>query len=296
MFRFAAIAALALSAPSLALAAGDSARCLPIETGDGGSPVIRARVNGEGPFAFVLDTAASGTTLDETRIALLKPPRDAATEQAEGLGGPMDVKLYRVTTFDAGPANLRDFTVPGIPAPRFESHDVAGLAGIDVFGDALAVWAPDAPCVTLRTGGETPGDGWRKVEARWIRPWKIMLPIRIDGVDGWGLLDTGAQSTVLNPAFAARLALKDGARRPGGEISGIDGRPLALEEADVGAVAVGLWTWPRRTAKIGVLPVFARLGEADAPLAIIGMDWLKDAAFAIDYRSQVVWQRPDLKP
>ena len=37
-------------------------------------------VNGQGPFALVLDTAASGTTLDAETIASLALLRDAASE------------------------------------------------------------------------------------------------------------------------------------------------------------------------------------------------------------------------
>ena len=41
------------------------------------------------------------------------------------------------------------------------------------------------------------------------------------------------------------------------------------------------------------LPVFDRLGQSDTPLAIIGIDWLGDRGFAIDYGAQKVWQTPD---
>lgn len=266
--------------------------CLPIETGDGGSPVIRATVAGQGPFAFVLDTAASGTTLDETTTARLGLTRDSALETAEGLGGPMDVRLYRTPSLRAGPLSLTEFTVPAIPAPAFESHEIVGLAGVDLFADTLAIWGETPGCVMIQASGQRPGgENWRPVEARWIRAWKIMLPVRIDGVDGWALLDTGAQHTVLNPTFAARLGLGGDRLTDGGEISGIDGRPLPLSLATVETVSVGHWTWTNRSLRIGDLPVFGRLGEPDTPLAILGADWLGAQGFAVDYGARTVWQR-----
>jgi predicted aspartyl protease len=266
--------------------------CLAVDIGADGSPVVRAMVTGQGPFDFVLDTAASGTTLDETTATRLDLTRDTATETAEGLGGPTDVHLYRVPSLTAGPLSLANFTAPAITAPDLPGHAIVGLAGIDLFGEALAVWGERPGCVTIKATGARPGgDDWRPVEVNWIRPWKIMLPVRINGVDGWGLLDTGAQHTVLNPAFAARLGLSGGQLSDGGEISGIDGRPMALSMATAEAVRVGEWAWTDRVLRIGDLPVFARLGEAEAPLAIIGIDWLGDRGFAIDYGAQRVWQR-----
>ena len=284
----AALTAALLASPVLAA----SGRCLAVDIGAGGSPVIRATVADQGPFDFVLDTAASGTTLDETTAARLGLTRDTATDTAEGLGGPTDVHLYRLPSLAAGPLSLTDFTAPAIPAPDLPGHAIVGLAGIDLFGDALAVWGETPGCVTIMAAGARPGDDdWRPVQVNWIRPWKIMLPVRIGGVDGWGLLDTGAQHTVLNPAFAARLGLSGDRLSDGGEISGIDGRPMPLSRATVQTVRVGEWVWTDRVLRIGDLPVFARLGEPEAPLAIIGIDWLGDRGFAVDYGAQRVWQR-----
>lgn len=275
--------------------AGQSDNCLPYKTTDGATPVIQAMVQAQGPFSFVLDTASSGTTLDEKTAARLRLSRDAATETAEGLGGPTDVRLYRVTTLTAGPLALTNFTAPGIPAPLLEGQEVVGLAGVDLFGGVLATWNARPGCVVIGDSGAPPeGEGWQSVAAHWIRPWKIMLPVRIGSVDGWGLLDTGAQYTVLNPAFADALGLTAASGRyvDGGAITGIDGQPLALSQTEVKDVVVGAWRWDRRLLRVGDLPVFARLGEPSAPLAVIGVDWLADRSFGIDYGRETVWQRP----
>jgi predicted aspartyl protease len=291
MFRL-ALVALALS--SGYARAADA--CLPFTPGDGGSPMIEARVNGQGPFTFVLDTAASGTTLDEAAIERLKLARDTATEAAQGLGGPMDVHLYRVASIEAGAVGLRDTVVPEIPAPEFESHAVTGLAGVDLLGERLTVWRPQDRCVDLSpSGGRPAGDGWSVVEAVWLRPWKIMLPVRIAGRDGLALLDTGAQYSVLNSRFAEQLGLTEasGRLRAGGEIQGIDGRPLPLLQGDVAEASIGTWRWSNAAVRVAEMPVFARLGEPDAPLMILGMDWLAGRGFAVDYGAQKVWLRSD---
>lgn len=291
---FGIVAALALTG-----AAHAQDVCLTYETDDGGAPVIQTFVQGQGPFALVLDTAASGTTLDEATATRLGLIRDTATETAEGLTGPMDVHLFHVPTLTAGPLALRDFTAAAIPAPTLSNHTVVGLAGVDLFGQALTIWNATHGCVTIKPSGDRPGgDDWSTISVKWIRPWKIMLPIRIGTIDGWGLLDTGAQHTVLNPVFAQRLGLTptSGRLTDGGEISGIDATPVSLAMTDVDDIRVGQWHWARRSLRIGDLPVFTRLGDTAQPLAVIGIDWLGDQTFAIDYGAETVWQRTPSNP
>lgn len=283
----AALLGLAIAAPARA---EEPAACLPIEIGDEGTPIIRAKVNDQGPFAFVLDTAASGSTIDPARAAQIGLPRDAKTEQAQGMGGGVAVHFHRVRSIEAGPVLLRDVVVPSLPAPSFDSHDVAGLAGVDLLADRLTIWMPGTGCVRIGPGGARAVSAeWRPVAAKWLQPWKIMLPVRIGNASGWGLLDTGAQYTTLNPAFARRAGLDPGRLRPGGSIEGIDGRPLPLLQGEAADIAVGPWQWRRRAVRVGALPVFDRLAGAGDMLAILGMDWLAQEGFAVDYRSQSVW-------
>ena len=135
--------------------------------------------------------------------------------------------------------------------------------------------------------------GWTPVRTDWQRPWRILLPVRIGRTDGWALLDTGAQHTTLNPAFATALGLQTDALPSGGQITGVDGAPLELRQARIAAAQVGRWRWRAVSVKIGALPVFDRLGSPDQPMAILGVDWLGDRGFAIDYGARKVWQTTD---
>jgi hypothetical protein len=280
----------ALAAPA-AWAATDPT-CLPIEAGDAGTPIIRATINDRGPFAFVLDTAASGSTVDPVRASELDLPRDPQTAEAQGMGGGITVQFHRVRAMRAGPVALENAAVPALPAPDFDSHDVAGLAGIDLLAGKLTVWTPGTGCVRVAPSGARPGPrNWQQVSVQWIQPWKIMLPIQIGDAQGWALLDTGAQYTTLNPVFAERTGLHGDRLRRSGSIAGIDGRELALSEGEVRAVTIGPWRWDQRAVRVGPLPVFDRLQAAGSLLAILGMDWLGSEGFAVDYGTRAVWLR-----
>ncbi|MBA4001501.1 retroviral-like aspartic protease family protein [Brevundimonas sp.] len=288
--RLTLVVALVLSSAAIPVVAQEA--CLPFENGDGHSPVITARVNGQGPFEFVLDTASSATTLDASTITRLALTPDAASEQAQGMGGEFSVRLFQVAEINTGPISLYEVTVPEVPAPTLDSHEIVGLGGIDLLAGRLTVWRPSASCVGIVPSGQLPGgEGWVEISVDWIQPWKVMLPVQIDGVSGWALLDTGAQKTVMNQPFAEALDLtaSSGRVREGGQITGLDGRPLPLFEAEVVKAAIGPWTWSMASVNIGDLPVFSRLGDPTRPLMILGMDWLAGRPFAVDYGTQKVW-------
>ena len=117
-----------------------------------------------------------------------------------------------------------------------------------------------------------------------------MIPVQIGTAHGWGLLDTGAQKSILSPGFARAAGIgKPDAAKAGG-ITGIDGKGTSLVAYKVSAV-VGSWLYRDVGVNVAALPLFDRLGGMNEPVAVIGMDWIGSRQFAIDYGSELVWQR-----
>lgn len=282
-----AVIFLALSVPTATLA---QERCLPIEAGDGGRPVVRAKVKGEGPFAFVLSTAASDTTLDVQTVSRLGLVRASPTEEGRGTHAAFTAQRFRAPSIEAGALSGSDMIVREAPAPALESHDVVGMAGVDLLTDRLTVWRPGTGCLGLMpSDGRPQGEGWVAIAVDWMQPWRIMVPVTIGAVEGFALLDTGAQRTVLNAPFAAALGLTEasGRLRSGGEAAGLDGQSTPLLQAEVKDAAIGPWTWETAAVDIGDMPV----GDPGRPLMTLGMDWLNGRSFAIDYGARKVWLR-----
>lgn len=262
--------------------------CLQLERGDDGSAIAAARVNDQGPFYFVLDTAASGTSLNEAAVARLGLTPIGADE-AVGMGGSIDVRLYRVSAIEAGPLLSRDQVVPEFPAPEFTSHDISGLAGVNLFEGQLVTWDLGAMQVRASASGAPPVGQWREVEVDWMQPWKVLAPITINGVAGEALIDTGAQRTVLNAAFVRALGM-DLANAPQVDsITGVDGAAQPLVGVTITTAVVGPWVYRDQRAYAAELPVFQRLGDPDRPLVVLGVDWLAQRRFAIDYQTRRVW-------
>ncbi|MBS0362354.1 MAG: aspartyl protease family protein [Proteobacteria bacterium] len=254
---------------------------------------MSASVNDGHGYRFVLDTGSSNTTLDERSVRRLGLTPEPVIDHGQGLGGPVEIRFYRLDRFRMGALLKRGLSVAGVPAPPLTKVDVVGLAGVDLFEGRLIVWGRRPGCLELGSSGRRPrGKGWTPIQSNWLQPWKILLPVKVGSTMGWGLLDTGAQTTVFSPAFAKAAGLRPAPAAGEKSLSGLDGSDLQLRPYAVSGVEVGAWRIGSGAVAVAPLPVFDRLGGSDQPLAVIGMDWLQGRSFAIDYGSRTVWQRP----
>ena len=93
----------------------------------------------------VRDEILAGRSIDDDEVRRLVSQCDTSTMGLRNyallallFGGGLrrrEVSKVRIADFDAGPVRMRDFVSPEIPPPAFDSHDIAGLAGVDLFGE-----------------------------------------------------------------------------------------------------------------------------------------------------------------
>src|SRR5436305_9223366 len=72
--------------------------------------LLPVRVNGEGPFEFILDTGA-GTSLLSSDLAKKLNIKIISTKEGESAGGKISVSLAKVDSFAVGQARLDDVDV-----------------------------------------------------------------------------------------------------------------------------------------------------------------------------------------
>jgi len=211
-----------------------------------GFPIVEARVNGQGPLLFILDTGGHDILTPAAAKALGLPLAGAGFSLGAGRGS-TPTRYTKVARLELGEAAMTDqpFVVlqldlgqaadaQGSPAP------IAGIIGLELFerftvtldyaGGRLALSAPApqaaAPGVPLRFTSDMP-----------------LVQATIDGRDGWFGLDTGNNTDVI--LYRAWVAAS--------------GRPAWFEvSADVAGAGVG-----------GA--VAFRRGRADA-LSLAGME------------------------
>lgn len=103
--------------------------------GPGGAAVIvPVKINGEGPFNFVLDTGATLTCIDQKLVEQLKLPEQSgvfgagATVRGEG-----NVKLVSISSLQVGTATATDLNGCSIDLGSIQAIgvDVKGLLGLN---------------------------------------------------------------------------------------------------------------------------------------------------------------------
>jgi predicted aspartyl protease len=96
--------------------------------------IVPVRINGQGPFKFVLDTGATFTCLDQKLVDQLKLP-EWRGQLGVGVLMPSEgsIKLVSLETFEVGNVKAADMKACAIDFARLQTGglDVRGLVGLN---------------------------------------------------------------------------------------------------------------------------------------------------------------------
>ncbi len=236
---------------------------------------VEARVNGEGPFAFAVDTGASGMgRADASLTNELGLPVELTGSTSDGIAT-AKVDMTRFASLDVGgfirrdlSVITRDYSSRAAPEAKF-----AGIIGREFFADGLLVI--DYPSRTLsftRAHALARGEAGVLGYDRAFR-----VAVSIAGVVAEGNLDTGA-----NVAFVLPNALFD--RVSGGPVTAAGAGRLTNSTIDTGRATVA---GPFVIGAARLSDVEVRVSEK-YPELLVGAHALQHFAMLIDQRSQSV--------
>ncbi|HET7083350.1 MAG TPA: aspartyl protease family protein [Rhizomicrobium sp.] len=293
----AAFCCAALAAPAVASVVAE----LPYRVGADARVATDVFVNGQGPFRFLLDTAASRSMMFEhlrARLGLGGTGGEPLTVYGmQNVGTALPVKAEEVRLSSETIRNLAMGVLPD------ESDPADGLLGMDALSNYLVVLDRKGMRLKLLT----PGDG----EAAEFRSWPSLSltrrPVKdaaaslwlmrasVGGTSVTSLLDMGSGMTILNWNAAEQMGLKRTSFPK-------DGIPQKLRDA-LGTVepvvfVKGLTIWlggrvfTDQTVLIANVNVFRYFHLDGAPAGIIGSGLLKDNSLAIDFQRQLLYVGP----
>jgi predicted aspartyl protease len=94
--------------------------------------LVPVKVNGHGPYDFVLDTGASSSTVSRSLMRRLHLPRTGSTAHVRGVAGATVVPLITVTRWTIGGQRLHGHNLPVLDlGGDFGTGQVSGLLGSD---------------------------------------------------------------------------------------------------------------------------------------------------------------------
>lgn len=259
-----------------------------------GLPIVEVRINGQ-PVKMIADTGAQRSLLTEAAAKRLHLPRDVGRfSQTVGVGGSTtewDVTLDQLV-IGGVKFPVDRMAVSGFSIPSRDGDGPEGLLGADILLGFDMDIDFSASAITLYSARRCP-----EAKPPWQRPAilitayrkqdRILIPLRLDGLDARGLLDTGAERTTIGSSLAERLGVTDGIMQPD---------PVILQSG-TGPASVTSHLHRFHSLTIGpavsfnpTLPVLSsNFGIGDA---LVGQDFLKGRRVWISFGTNQVFVTP----
>jgi predicted aspartyl protease len=247
----------------------------------GGRPVVEVRINGRGPYRFILDTGASITVVDESlQDSLRLPVAEGIQAAAQGHGpSPSIVTVQKLTV---GGATLEGVTAAMMPIGRMFTGDQKpqGVLSASSFPGHLVTFDYPGKRITI-VKGKLPDADARTIFSYDEDDPLPNLPVRIAGHLTRLHLDTGSGSGVMIPnQFLNEIEL---ASKPesAGTAHVHNGEYPVMKASVKGAVEIGSFKLATTEVRFSDL----KPGMAP-PKGNLGYDVLKDFVVTLDSRNR----------
>lgn len=167
----------------------------------GTRPVVEVRVNGQGPFRFLLDTGAAGVARIDTSLAerLRLRPEGQQDASDAGAAGHATLRQFHLASLSLGDYELRDVTAysRNYNTVSYVPH-IDGILGFAFFADVLLTLDYPARRVRVAAGHLSPSD-----TALEIRDGNPYAAARLGNLRTMVLIDSGNIRAIDMPSATA---------------------------------------------------------------------------------------------
>lgn len=254
---------------------------------------VKVRVNGQGPFDFLVDTGASNSVIAAEIADQLALAR-TGINRLHSIAGEQSVSTVRVDTLAVGKRSRANMIVSVLPRALLRAD---GVLGLEWLGQASLLL--DFQRRRMAVGESLPlaNDQTVAVKSRLSRSGLMLVDAFIPGRWLTAFVDTGSMSTVGN------LALLDaayGGRAIVGELSdtelrSVTGQVLPARTTILSRLTLGKLTLRNVPVLIGDVHTFDYWGFGHKPAIVIGADILGNfQSVAIDFkRNEILFRVAD---
>ncbi len=243
-------------------------------------PVINVEVNGIATTAL-LDTGATVALIDDDYLTEHEPPEFLDVQaRILGLGGLREYPTTTLQHLTVGERSWQDVRVAVNSSHRFPVDH--SILPISLFQTSIVDFEFSKSQVHLYDGRPRRVRNAPKSVIRYKEDQRlIFVPVKINGVRGLALIDTGAERSFVNPAYARRAKAVpeeyEQERMQGSDLSTKTAHLYTFRKFEIGEFGIA------RT-KIPVLrtDLFEALGYTDTPMMVMGMDFLHHFRLQVD--------------
>jgi len=250
-----------------------------------GRIMIPVKVNGQGPFRFMLDTGANRTMLTPRLVEKLGIQLDADTIRLNGVTGSAMVPAVTVNEVTVG-----DITIAGqqLPVADALTADIDGILGVDgLEGERVLVNFMDHKVEIRNSRQSRPIIGAERQAVRVKFGRLMVVDGRVNGVPVKVVVDTGSERTLGNAALRNALHLSV-PRNPAQHMTEVIGETLERQEGEhrpILDIRVGDLQISNLSVVFGNFYVFHLWELEHEPAIVLGMDMLALLdTFVVDYQ------------
>lgn len=259
------------------------------------------KINGRGPFRFILDTGANSSALAPDVVeALALPATQSAVLGVHGVTGVANLPAVWVEKIQAGEIAFEQLAVPVLGSAVFAEAD--GILGVDGLQHARIEVDFTRDRVSIsRSTGRRDRDGALLVRAELRYGGLLLVDGKVGRIPVKALIDTGAERSLGNMALYDALSSRS--RRPSEIVSttvaGATPGLVTGTSLRTPTVRIGEARLRNMVVTFGDLHVFKVWGLTEEPALLIGMDLLGTLQrFVVDYprREFLLKSRPSGVP
>lgn len=244
---------------------------------------VPVRINGTGPYDFLVDTGAQATVVTaRVTEALGLVPTGRATLVAMA-------SRTQVETIALHGLEFAGRRFDNLITPLLRDRDIGadGIIGLDSLQELRVIIDFRADTIAVSDSPVTRNDGYEiVVRARRRFGQMIITDAMIDGVRSAIIIDTGSWHSVGNPALQRRLRGRRGERVASTDVTGAS---LMTDPGVIGRLQIGPMGLENVPVGFTDSPAFAALGLAAKPALILGVGNLRPfERVAIDFASRKV--------
>ena len=248
---------------------------------------VEVRVNGRGPYRFIVDSGADSSVLGLRVAAQLQLPAGAPAI----LNSMTDSTLVQRVAVDelaVGSSIFRNLELPAL-----DESDLGGdgLIGIDALAEQRlmmdfekrVIRVEDARRPAVMIGGEI------VVTARRRRGQLILTQVAAGGRPVEAVVDTGSEITIGNLALRDQLIRGHRDKFVTVAVTGVTGVTTNVQFARIGELRVGTVTLRNVPMAFADLPPFKLFGLSRQPALLLGTDLLENfRRVSLDFRARKV--------
>jgi predicted aspartyl protease len=249
---------------------------------------VDVKINGTGPWRFLVDSGADRSVIGAALAARLKLPSESNV-LLRGMAGSTTVSTVLIDELRIGTSAINAIVAPALPE-RFVGAQ--GIIGIDALADQRILLDFDAKKVTIQDSRkpQVSEPGEIVVTARRHKGQLILTQVSVEGDRTYAVIDTGSELTLGNTAMLRRIG-----RRGRDEelrevvLQSVTGENFTAKVAVLPELRIGGVIMHNVTVAFTDAPPFDLFGLDKQPALLLGTDLLQNfKRLSLDFRNRKV--------